>query len=209
MADDKQKGGSAGKSAGRWLVRLKKPKLAGRRLSLAQFQSLDFGESDGWKYEWKDGRIESDEEAMKNTEWPMVVNLLRAFEQTEYHQRGDVLLTETDCVFEKLGSLRRPDLAYFTKAQVVEGGCGGHPVPAFVVEIISPNDLQRKVESKLREYLQAGVQTVWQVYPELEMVKIYRSAKDIIVCLQGDTCLAEPALKGFELKVESIFNRGI
>jgi Uma2 family endonuclease len=190
-------------------ARLRKAKLAGRRMSLEEFLRLELDEPDGWKYEWKSGQIESDEEAMKSTEWPIVVNLLQAFEQTEQHRRGDALLAEADCLFEKLGALRRPDLAYLTKVQIAEGGRGGHPVPSFVIEIISPNDLQRKVERKLREYFQAGVQTVWQVYPELEMVKTYCSPKDIRVCLPGDRCSAEPALQGFDLAVESIFKREI
>lgn len=205
LAEEKNKRSIAKGSVSPSLLRLKKPKLAGRRMSLAQFQGLDFGESDGWKYEWNKGQIESEEETVKNTEWPIVVNLLRAFEGTQYHERGDALLPEADCLFEGLGVLRRPDLAYFTQIQLVAAGEGSHPVPAFVIEIISPNDLLRKVGRKLREYFQAGVQTVWQVYPDIETVKTYRSPKEIVVCGVGDSCSAEPALPAFRLPVESIF----
>jgi len=70
------------------LVRLQKPRLAGRRMSLAQFQGLDLSDSDGWKYEWHIGVIESEEESAKNKEWLIVANLLRAFEGTPHHRRG-------------------------------------------------------------------------------------------------------------------------
>jgi len=36
--------------------------------------------------------------------------------------------------------MRRPDLAFFSQAQIRVGAGDAEPVPAFVVEIISPSD---------------------------------------------------------------------
>ena len=78
-------------------------------------------------------------------------------------------------------------------------------VPDLAVEIISPNDLYGKVKSKIREYLTAGVNEVWIVEPEFNIVTIYRSQTDFTVFSEGDELISETLLPGFRLKLSELF----
>ncbi len=184
------------------VVRLYHPKYDGLKMSLHDF--LDWErEPDGWKYEWNNGIIEINEESMKSTERMMVFKIMRAFSKTNASQKDDALLPETDCVLLN-EQVRRPDLAYFTQVQMVESLQGFQPVPAFVIELISPNDKAYKLEQKLDEYFAAGVACVWYIYPNLKQVNVYTSRTAVKICLDKTPCSAAPALD-FTMTPNEIF----
>lgn len=45
--------------------------------------------------------------------------------------------------------------------------------PALVVEVVSPIDRAGELEKKVQEYLGAGVQVVWVVYPDARIVRVH------------------------------------
>ncbi|WP_229317089.1 Uma2 family endonuclease [Larkinella sp. C7] len=73
--------------------------------------------------------------------------------------------------------MRRPDIAYFTDSQVEQGRKGEDVIPAFVVEVLSETDQAYRIEEKIAEYFKAGVQVVWNIFPESEVVYVYTPAK--------------------------------
>ena len=77
-------------------------------------------------------------------------------------------------------------------------------VPDIAVEVQSPSARANDVMRKIRTYLGAGVQEVWQVMPEFQTVLIYRGAKAITVLEIGDT-LSTPLLPNWELPLREIF----
>lgn len=85
------------------------------------------------------------------------------------------------------------------------GAIGEHPVTSFVVEVISTFDNGNELERKLADYFAVGVQTVWYVYTELEMVRVYTSLRQGIYCAGEDICSAVPALPNFQMKASAIF----
>lgn len=101
--------------------------------------------------------------------------------------------------------MRRPDIAYFTDEQVEQGRQGEDVIPAFVVEVLSETDQAYKVEEKLTEYFKAGVQVVWNIIPEQEVVYVYTSRKHVTICLEDDICSAAPVLADFQLSVNTLF----
>ncbi len=77
-------------------------------------------------------------------------------------------------------------------------------IPAFVIEIISPNDKANRVTRKVREYLQAGVQVVWNIYPDMGEVHVFESSGTVRICRGEEPCSAEAAIQGFALPVSEI-----
>jgi len=73
------------------------------------------------------------------------------------------------------------------------------------VEVISTFDNGNHLEKKLVDYFAVGVETVWYVYPELEMVRVYTSLRQCVYCAGEDVCSAAPALPNFQMKAASIF----
>ncbi len=102
--------------------------------------------------------------------------------------------------------MRRPDLAYFNGEQIDNSlSSEDKPIPAFVIEVISPTDDAVKVDEKVGEYFKAGVQVVWHVYPETEAVYIYTSRRKVGICVEDDICSARPVLPDFEISVKDLF----
>lgn len=142
--------------------------------------------------------------SMKNTERYLVINLQRKWQNTKVYKEGAELIPETDCWLSE-DQMRRPDLAYFTHAQIEESAKGEHPIPAFVIEIISKNDEINQVELKTKEYLEAGVKLVWHVFPALKMVRVFKNIRTSHSFFEDDILDASPILPAFKIKVGDIF----
>lgn len=102
--------------------------------------------------------------------------------------------------------MRRPDLAYFSNEQINNSLTSNEePIPAFALEVISPSDDAEDVEKKVGEYFKAGVQVVWNIYPENQVVYVYTSRKNATICLEDDVCSATPVLPDFAISVKALF----
>lgn len=104
---------------------------------------------------------------------------------------------------------RLPDAAFISKARA--GGLQGvtFPVaPDLAVEVISPSETSRSVLDKVRAYLQAGTVIVWVVYPDDQVVDIYRQADEGLYVRTLDTSGVldgGSVLPGFTLKISELF----
>lgn len=72
-------------------------------------------------------------------------------------------------------------------------------------EIISSNDKANKINKKIDEYFQAGMQVVWNIYPESNQVHVYTSPEDSTICRGKTICSGQPALHDFEISAEDLF----
>lgn len=170
--------------------------------SLEEF--LAWEPNDGFAYEWNDGEVIAFEK-MKKKHLYLIRTLNRLFSQTEAYRLGGVLIPEQDVMLTGI-QMRRPDLAYFSNEQINQSAISDdEPIPAFVIEVISPTDDAEKVEEKLAEYFKAGVQVVWNVYAENKVVYVYTSRKNVKVCTDVDVCSAAPVLPDFALSVDELF----
>lgn len=145
-------------------------------------------------------------ESMKNQERILVANILRKFQQTKAYQNFGELLPETDCWLTE-NQMRRPDIAFFTKEQIKESSENKNPIPDFVIEIISENDTINQVENKTKEYFEAGVKLVWQIFPNFEMVRVFTSRKKCYTFFDNDEFDAAPVIEDLRMKVADIFKR--
>lgn len=85
----------------------------------------------------------------------------------------------------------------------------GTVCPDLVVEVVSPRDLMWEVESKVEDWLAAGVRIVWVVIPATRSVQVHSRTASGEVAVQrlvGDRELTLPGLiPGLTLRVSACF----
>ena len=98
-------------------------------------------------------------------------------------------------------------MAFFTREQILDSANDIESIPPFVVELISPTDRVNTVETKVIEYVNAGVQVIWHVFPALRMVRVFNSAKNNATYFETDLFSAAPALPDLQMTVDEVFAR--
>ncbi|MDW8438706.1 MAG: Uma2 family endonuclease, partial [Chloroherpetonaceae bacterium] len=176
-----------------------KPLYDGKKMSLEKF--WDFKAEDGFKYEWINGVLLASEYMMKTSELLTVVRIQEAFRHTTAAREGGALLAETKVFLKALNRARIPDLAYFTKEELLRSEQGEETIPKFVIEFISPTDRFKYYDDKLNEYFASGVQTVWLLDREKKRVWVFTSPKEVKICTDDDICSAAPAIPDFQISV--------
>jgi Uma2 family endonuclease len=122
---------------------------------------------------------------------------------------GDVT-TETDV---KLGedNVRRPDVAFFRAGRLEGIDLDQVPlpvVPDLVIEIVSKNDRAADLLLKVSQYLAAGVQAVWLLYPRTRLAYRYTSDRlepEVRSAKEGGRFEEPELLPGFSLALADIF----
>lgn|GEM_PF-5065782 len=115
------------------------------------------------------------------------------------------LMPETDTFFlEKIH--RRPDIAYFSEAQLAQIDKGENQVPEFVIEVISTKDVVNPLQKKMKNYRDAKVKVVWQIFPELEEVHVCHG-ETMCICSGEKLCSAASVLPDFTLSAKDVFKK--
>lgn len=169
-----------------------------------QFQRRYLSREDSFKYEWVNGQVEKMPRSMDKTQLYILLNLMRFLTHLKIstpHLMGE-LLSEGDTFFA--GNHRRPDIAYYTDAQIQAARHNEDVHPDFVIEVISKNDQLEKVARKMEDYRAAGVPVVWHIFSQSKQVHVYRG-KQMTICTGDDLCSAEPVIPGFVLPVGEVF----
>jgi Uma2 family endonuclease len=96
-----------------------------------------------------------------------------------------------------------PDVAYWAQGRPIRGPRAMHR-PTLAVEILSPDESRIQQRRKCRIYRAHGVDVAWFVDPWHQVVEVFEGERD------GDTLndnesLTSPALSGFSMRVEELF----
>jgi Uma2 family endonuclease len=103
---------------------------------------------------------------------------------------------------------RAPDVSFLRaeRASRIDPNADIPGAPDLAVEVVSPNDTASAMRRKLLQYLAAGGQCVWVVYPETREVEVWReAARPQVVFQETDLLEAPDLLPGFSLRVGLIF----
>ena len=101
------------------------------------------------------------------------------------------------------GRVRQPDCAFISNKRVSRLPREFKLAPDLAVEVVSPNE---DVLKKVDEYLEAGSQLVWVIYPQERTVHIFRQLEPRWQQLSADDTLdGEGVLPGFRLPVSDLF----
>lgn len=77
--------------------------------------------------------------------------------------------------------------------------------PDFVIELRSKSDNLRKLQNKMREYIENGARLGWLIDPKERRVYVYRADKTSEVLDNPKTVSGENILSGFELDLTEIW----
>ena len=104
--------------------------------------------------------------------------------------------------------VRIPDFSFTRRERLPKGKpAKGHAriAPDLVVEVNSPNDKGDQLESKINDFLAAGVPLIWVVYPKTKTVLVHRKDGTARRLQVGDVLEGEDILPGFHLEVAALF----
>ena len=178
-------------------------KETSEKITWEVFEAEYLSREDGYKYEWVDGYVEKTTYTINKEQLFILKNLQLFFQQLNSKASiNGLLMAEIDTKFAD--NHRRPDISFVTFDQIEAGKKGKDLVPEFVVEVISTNDQINKVQKKMEDYHRADVAVVWHVFPEIQVVHVYKG-NQMTVCRAKDICSADSIIKGFEMTVEEIF----
>jgi Uma2 family endonuclease len=145
------------------------------RLTFAEYEKLP--EKEGVRYELDEGTLLMEPSPALNH------NLIRqrlASHLTQFvrsHNLG-IVVEEMDFRLDT-DTVRNPDVAFITADHLRNIDPYASPVegaPALAIEVISPSNLAQDTAKKVRQYLAAGCEAVWLVYPALRLVEIHNAA---------------------------------
>lgn len=103
--------------------------------------------------------------------------------------------------------LLTPDAAFLTTAQLPpRTSPEGYlvTIPELVVEVRSKNDTQPEIDTKVADYLAAGVVLVWVADPDARTVTAYQANQPPVVSTAADTLTALPVIPGFAVPVADL-----
>lgn len=105
-------------------------------------------------------------------------------------------------------TVRAPDAAFVRQERLANQPDAGffEGAPDLAIEVISPSETVDDVESKVIDYLNAGAQLIWLIYPRTRTVTVYRSLTDIEILTIKDTLDGGALLPGFSITLKEIFD---
>ena len=134
-----------------------------------------------------------------------IARLLADF--VDEHRLGEVNGAELGVYLqEEPETLRSVDVAFFSteRAEMLKGEIGFVRVPPdLAVEIHDPSELD--MARKVRQYLKAGVHSVWVVDPEKQTLTLHRPEQGLVVLTNLDALVEDPVLQGFSCRLRDLF----
>ena len=77
--------------------------------------------------------------------------------------------------------------------------------PDLVIEAVSPNDTAYEVEDKIAQWLGAGVQLVWVLYPETHRVQVHRADGTVTKLQSEESLMGADVVPGFQCQIAEVF----
>jgi Uma2 family endonuclease len=114
--------------------------------------------------------------------------------------------TPIHCWPDRPRHFRKPDAMYFAPGQLPTPWPPlAEIAPAIAVEVISANEPAGHVDTKNREYLDAGVRLLWVIYPDTGFVYVFRADGSVSYPGPDGTLTGEDVLPSFSVPVRDLF----
>lgn len=172
-------------------------------LTLEQFEQLPVQEDKVFELDEGELRVMSPGRPRHNRVRDRLAH--RLMHAVEDHKLGEIFV-ETEFRLSA-DTIRIPDVA-FVPAERVKGIDPDRPIegaPALAIEVVSPTDLAEELARKVDQYLAAGAQAVWVLYPKVREVQTYQAGR--ISTTLGDADVLEDIklFPGFSVPVRDLF----
>lgn len=127
---------------------------------------------------------------------------------TRQIKRGYVIANDTGIILERdPDTVRGPDVALYlekTKYRQLKVKYSER-LPKLIVEALSPNDRQGKMQKRINQFLEKGVAMVWLLDPDAETLTIYLPNRQPLVLEGDDEVSGLKLLPEFSCKVSDFF----
>jgi Uma2 family endonuclease len=172
-------------------------------LTIEQFDQLPMRE--GILYELNEGEVVTMTEPMPrhNRIRDLIARLMGNFVEeqklgTVFLETGFQLTPET---------VRIPDVSFVPADRMREIDLDKRfqGAPALAIEVVPPSDLAEVLKQKVKQYLDAGANSVWVFYPKSREVEIFRARGEALVRREHETIEDADLLPGFSLDLKSVF----
>ena len=77
--------------------------------------------------------------------------------------------------------------------------------PDLVIEAVSLHDTASALEAKIAQWLSAGGQRVWVLYPETHRLQVHRADGTVTKLQVDDQLSGEEVIPGFQCQVAAVF----
>jgi len=105
--------------------------------------------------------------------------------------------------------VRIPDASFVAWDRVPEGEVSysfWEGAPTLAVEVVSPGDRADDIQARVQDYLDAGSEQVWVLWPKTRSVSVYRPHADTRQLGPDDTLDGGDILPGFDVRVGDLFD---
>ena len=184
-----------------------------KKLSFDAWQALPETKQ---RYEIVDGVLLMAPAPTADHQWIMFEISKRLSSFVNERDLGVVLPAPVDLLIQREPlRTRQPDILYLSAERT---GIRGRPQlrglqyleipPDLVVEVLSPSNTRRDIESKLEDYRQIGVHECWLVSPEAETIEVLNlSGQEHPVrgIFGNDETLCSGVLGDFTLRIQDVF----
>ena len=122
------------------------------------------------------------------------------------------LVFQADCGYqifaEDPGRVRFADGSFIRRGKLPEdrvpqGHC--RVAPDLVIEAVSPHDTAYEIEDKIAQWLGAGVQLVWVIYPETQRLQVHRADGTVTKLQSEEHLMGEDVVPGFQCQIAEVF----
>jgi Uma2 family endonuclease len=127
----------------------------------------------------------------------------------EEHELGEVYTAEPGFQLESEPlTIRAPDVAFVRQERIPSAGVpeGFWAIaPDLVIEVISPSETAQQVHEIVADYLRAGTQVLWIVYPATQTVMEYRPPMEARRLASEDALDGGDVVPGFRYPLKKLF----
>lgn len=104
-------------------------------------------------------------------------------------------------------TIRFPAMCYFLEGQrfAESDKPFTETVPALVVELASTSDRRKQMDTRVEQYLDWGVRSVWVIDPRARWLSIIGPGRDPLRLSEQEMLTGEPLLPGFRVRVAELF----
>jgi Uma2 family endonuclease len=102
-----------------------------------------------------------------------------------------------------------PDIAFLSRARIGKLNWNYYEgAPDLAVEVASPGESRQKIDKKTQLWLELGVLSLWNVYPQAATVSIHRPGCEPTVLSGSDVLCGNDTVPGFQISLREIFDLG-
>jgi Uma2 family endonuclease len=120
-----------------------------------------------------------------------------------------IAVGELGCIIRRNpDAVRAPDAAFIRIERLPTGRIPSgfwNGAPDLAVEVVSPSDRPGEIQTKIRDWIEAGARQVWIIYSDSRTVQVVRSLLDRVTLAANDTIDGGDAIPGFSCRVSELF----